>query len=106
MKYLIPLIFLTVFFIPPAYAQEEKNPSLHIETIEISAEEFNKISRDAVVVQLDKLHAVSWQATIDNNLLYANPDGNAALKIYDKEDLDRITRSGKENCKLCSCLCI
>ena len=83
-----------MFFIPPAYAQEEKNPSLHIETIEISAEEFNKISRDAVVVQLDKLHAVSWQATIDNNLLYANPDGNAALKIYDKEDPERFIEVG------------
>ena len=78
----------------PAFAQEQKNPSLIIETIEIPAEEFNKISRDATIFQLEKLHAVSWQATIDNNLLYANPDGNAVLKLYDKEDPNQIIEVG------------
>jgi hypothetical protein len=47
-----------------------------------------------MVVQMDKIHEVSWQATIDNNLLYANPDGNAVLKLYDKKDSDRFIEIG------------
>ena len=94
MKYLVTLILFFGFFISPAFAQELKNPSLIIETIEIPSEEFNKISRDIVVVQMDKIHEVSWQATIDNNLLYANPDGNAVLKIYDNKDSDRFIEIG------------
>lgn len=94
MKYLITLIILSSFFVYPAIAQEQKNPSLIIETIEVPAEEFNKISRDAMVVQLEKIHTISWQATIDNNLLYANPDGNAVLRIYDREDPDKIIEVG------------
>ncbi|MDH3191096.1 MAG: hypothetical protein OEM18_00200 [Nitrosopumilus sp.] len=94
MKYLVTLILFLGFFISPAFAQELKNPSLIIETIEIPSEEFNKISRDIVVVQMDKIHEVSWQATIDNNLLYANPDGNAVLKIYDNKDSDRFIEIG------------
>ena len=43
---------------------------------------------------MDKLHEISWQATIDNNLLYANPSGNAVLKIYDVEDPDRFVEIG------------
>jgi len=85
-KHLVVLFFITGFFISPAFAQELKNPSLLIDTIEIPAEEFNKISRDAVIVKMDKAHEISWQATIDNNLLYANPSGNAVLKIYNMED--------------------
>ncbi|MCA9811747.1 MAG: hypothetical protein KC483_02670 [Nitrosarchaeum sp.] len=87
MKYLVLLVFLSGLFAVPAFAQV--NPSLIIDTIDIPAEEFNKISRDAIVVQRDELHAISWQITIDNNLLYANPLGNAVLKIYDKDDPER-----------------
>jgi len=93
-KYLVVLFLIAGFFISPAFAQELKNPSLVIDTIEIPAEEFNKISRDAVIIKTDKLHEISWQATIDNNLLYANPSGNAVLKIYDVEDPDRFVEIG------------
>ena len=94
MKYLIALIIFSGFLVSPAFAQEIKNPSLTLETIEITAKEFNKISRDAVVTQLDNIHAVSWQMTIDNNLVYANPNGNAVLKIYEKDDPDRFIEVG------------
>ena len=93
MKYLV-LFLILGFFISPAFAQEIKNPSLVIETIEIPADEFNTISRDADVVKMDKMHDISWQITIDNNLLYANPDGNAVLKIYDMENSDRFIEVG------------
>ncbi len=93
MKYLV-LFLISGFFISPAFAQEVKNPSLVIETIEIQADEFNTISRDAAVVKMDKMHDISWQITIDNNLLYANPNGNAVLKIYDMENSDRFIEVG------------
>ena len=68
----------------PAFAQEVKNPSVIIETIEIPFQDFNKVSRDATIVELENDHAISWQLTVDNNLVYANPNGNAVLKFYDK----------------------
>lgn len=84
MKYLIALIIFSGFF-TSAFAQEDvKNPSILINTLEIPFEDFNTISRDATVIELEESHAISWNITIDNNLLYTNPDGNAVLKLYDK----------------------
>ncbi len=68
----------------PAFAQEIKNPSVVIEIIEIPFQDFNKVSRDATIVDLENVHAISWQLTVDNNLVYAHPNGNAVLKFYDK----------------------
>ena len=84
MRYLIAIIFLTGFLITPAFAQETKNPSIIIDIIEIPFNEFNKISRDAIIVDLENDHAISWQLTIDNNLVYENPNGNGVFKFYDK----------------------
>ena len=94
MKYLFVLILLAVFAVTPAFAQDVKNPSLIIETIEIPANEFNKVLRDAQIMKLDNAHIVSWQATIDNNLLYANPNGNAVLRLYDQETHDEFIEIG------------
>ena len=93
MKYIFLILFLG-FFISPVFAQELTNPSLLLDTIEIPADEFNRILRDAPVVMLDDVHAVSWQVTIDNNLLYANPNGNAVLRIYDNETHDEFIEVG------------
>ncbi len=68
----------------PAFAQELKNPSVVIEIIEIPFYDFNKVSRDATIVDLENDHAISWQMTVDNNLVYANANGNGVIKIYDK----------------------
>ena len=84
MKYLIAIIFLSSFFILPVFAQDVKNPSIIIDTIEIPFYNFNTISRDAIIVDLENSHAISWQITIDNNLVYNNSDGNAVIKFYDK----------------------
>ena len=93
MKYIF-LILSLGFFFTPAFAQELTNPSLIINTIEIPADDFNTILRDAPVIMLDDTHAVSWQVTIDNNLLYANPNGNAVLRLYDKETPDEFIEVG------------
>ncbi len=84
MRFLIVLIVLLGFFIMPAFAQEVKNPSVIIEKIEIPFQDFNKVSRDAIIVDLENDHSISWQLTVDNNLVYAHPNGNAVLKFYDK----------------------
>lgn len=84
MKQLLAIIFLFGFLISPAFAQGTINPSLIIENIEIPFQDFNRVSRDAVVFDLENSHAISWNITVDNNLGYANPNGNAVLKVYDK----------------------
>ena len=94
MKYLFVIVLLVGSFISPAFAQDVKIPSLLIETIEIPAEEFNRVLRDAPIVKLDYVHAISWQITIDNNLLYSNPNGNAVIRIYDQETPDEFIEVG------------
>jgi len=84
-KYLFAIILFAGFFITPAFAQDMNNPSVIIATIEIPAEEFNRVLRDAPIIPLDEIHGISWQVTIDNNLLYANPNGDAVLRIYNQD---------------------
>ncbi len=93
MIYVILLVVLT-FWAVPAFAQEYTNPSLIIDTITVPYNDFNTVQRDAPMILLDRIHAVSWQVTIDNNLLYANPDGSAVLRLYDNEDTKRIIEVG------------
>lgn len=71
-----------------------KNPSLVIETITIQASDFNRILRDSPPVHLDEPHIISWQATIDNNLIYSHPDGDAIIRFYDQESLDEFVEVG------------
>ena len=79
MRSLITLILLSGFLITPAFAQDVKNPSVIIDTLEIPFNDFNKISRDAIIINLENDHAISWQLTIDNNLVYENPNGNGVF---------------------------
>jgi len=84
-KYLFAIVLLAGFFITPAFAQDIKNTSVIIDLIEIPAEEFNRVLRDAPIIPLDDVHGISWQVTIDNNLLYAHPNGDAVLRIYNQD---------------------
>ena len=94
MKYLFPLILFFGFVVSPVFAEEVKNPSLIIDTIEIPSNEFNKILRDTNIVELQRIQAIDWQVTIDNNLVYANPNGNAVLRIYDKDNPEKLVEIG------------
>jgi len=83
MKYIIFLIvFVTILFYPD-YAPTEKNLSIITQTVEIPYNDFNTMARDTIVTSLEEPHAISWQVSIENNLLYANPDGNAVVRFYD-----------------------
>lgn len=92
MKFFL-IFFISLLFLP-VYAQDVKNPSLVIETIEIPSHEFNQIGRDAQRFELDQTHAVSWQITIDNNLLYGNPNGNAVIRLYDENNDEKFIEVG------------
>ena len=94
MKYLLALVLLSGFVISPVFAEESKNPTLIIDTIEIPSYEFNKILRDVIIIPMQRIHGISWQVTIDNNLVYANPDGNAVLRIYDKDNPEKLVEIG------------
>lgn len=94
MKSLVILILFLAITIPLVSAQETKNPSLRINTVEIPFFEFNKISRDATITELEDIHAISWQVTIDNNLVYANPNGNAVLRVYDNAEPEKFIEVG------------
>ena len=88
------MVSLVLISSAPAFAQDIKNPSLKIEEVEIPWYEFNLVGRDASTVGLDQSHAVSWQVTITNDLLYANPLGNGVIRIHDSFDTDRFVEVG------------
>tara|TARA_Y100001949_G_scaffold166896_1_gene164007 strand:+ start:110 stop:796 length:687 start_codon:yes stop_codon:yes gene_type:complete len=100
MKYIL-LIFLTLT-VAPAFAQDPKigdyldssNPSLIIQETEIPYHEFNKITRNLVIIEFGITHEGSWQAELRNDLLYGNPNGNAVIRIYDAETTDKFFEVG------------
>lgn len=77
----------------PAFAQSQ-NPSLVLQSIDIPAHDFNTVSRDSIIVDLEKPHVVSWQVTIRNDLLYANPNGNAVVRFYDENTPEKFFEIG------------
>jgi hypothetical protein len=100
MKYIL-LILLTIT-VPPAFAQDPKigdyldstNPSLLILETEIPYHDFNKVSRDLIIVDFGSMHEGSWQAELQNDLLYGNPNGNAVIRIYDAETTNKFFEIG------------
>jgi hypothetical protein len=78
----------------PVYAQSQQNPSLILQTIEVPPSDFNTISRDSMIVELEKPHSISWQITIRNDLIYANPNGNAVIRFYDLEIPEKFIEIG------------
>jgi len=100
MKYIL-LAFL-VLTIPPVFAQEPiigdylepSNPSLLIHETEISYSDFNKVLRDIVIVDFENTQGGSWQAELQNDLLYGNPDGNAVIRVYSAESAEKFFEIG------------
>ncbi|HXG74535.1 MAG TPA: hypothetical protein VNK44_06940 [Candidatus Nitrosotenuis sp.] len=90
------LLFLLVLVVTstPAFAQEFTNPSLVLQHVDIAPADFNKVESEIVIVPFEKPHPGSWQITIQNNLLYANPKGNAVLRLYDANISDKFLEIG------------
>jgi len=85
---------ISSILILPVYAQSQQNPSLILQTIEVPPSDFNTISRDSMIVELEKSHSISWQVTIRNDLIYANPHGNAVIRYYDLETPEKFIEIG------------
>ena len=94
MKRVIIFIILLTITILPGYAQTQSNPSISLETIEIPFDKFNVVSSDANILTLEHEHAINWQITIENNLVYANPLGNAVIRFYDNLNKEKFIEIG------------
>ena len=91
------LKLVVIFFslgIIPVFAQEPSNPSLSLDAIQVPFDDFNTVARDAKIIPLNDIHSVSWQVTIHNELLYANPNGNAVVRFYDDNIDDKFLEIG------------
>jgi len=82
MKYILAIIPLVIILFNPAFAQSN-NPSLVVYNEEVPYYDFNRVARDTVIMEFSDVHEISWQITLENDLMYANPDGNAVLRFYD-----------------------
>ena len=89
-------IFVLLLTIPlfPAYAQSTMNKSEHLDTVEVPFSAFNVISHNATVFYLEHEHATNWQVEIQNKLLYANPNGDAVVRLYDNLDTEKYVDIG------------
>ncbi len=85
----IPIILIIILSTTPAFAQEIKNPSLSIHKNEIEWYQFNTVARESPRIALEKVHEISWQVTIDNDLMYNKENSNAILRFYDHNDLEK-----------------
>lgn len=99
MKYKIHILTLSIFVMVflPAHAQDFTNPSLILQTVDVSPDELNKVSRDATITKLDDAHSGSWQITLENKLLYANPTGSAVVRFYDADTPDKFIEVGMDS---------
>ena len=94
MKFSFITILVFSIIISPAFAQSERNPSLFFEIIEVHYDDFNKISRDVNVIPFEKPHIISWEIKIINELVYANPDGNAVIRFYELNNAEKFLEVG------------
>lgn len=84
MRSLIFVILLLVTPLLPVYAQESTmNKSVRYDTVEIPSDAFNVIRDNATIFKLPHEHVTNWQLTMENKLTYANPNGNAIIRLYE-----------------------
>ncbi len=95
MNYKIPIIFFASLLFFPAFGQETSlNESLSMAKFDINWNDFNVPSRDATIIPFDEIHDVSWQVNLVNELLYGNPDGNAVIRVYSAESVEKFFEIG------------
>jgi len=89
-------IFVLLLTIPlfPAFAQSPMNKSEHLDSVEVPSDAFNVINHNATVFYLEHEHATNWQVEIQNKLQYANPNGNAVVRLYDNLNTEKYVDIG------------
>jgi hypothetical protein len=86
--------FLLLISNIPAFGQIPSNPSVLMESINIPYEKFNVVSRNSHSGLFENTHQTNWQLNIKNQLVYANPQGNAVIQLYDAEDRTKFVEIG------------
>jgi hypothetical protein len=88
--HLIPIfvLLLTISFYP-VFAQSPMNKSEHLDSVEVPYNAFNVVSHNATVFYLEHEHATNWQIEVQNKLRYANPNGNAIIRLYDNLNTEK-----------------
>jgi len=88
--------FVLLLTIPlfPAFAQSPMNKSENLDAIEVPFSAFNVVSHNATIFNLEHEHATNWQIEIQNKLLYANPNGNAVVRLYDISSAEKFVEIG------------
>ncbi len=81
-------LLLTIPFYS-AFAQSPMNKSEHLDSVEVPYDAFNVVSHNATVFYLEHEHATNWQIEIQNKLRYANPNGNAVIRLYDNLNTEK-----------------
>ena len=94
MNYKIPLILLISVMIYPASALEQSNSTLSMVNFDIDYSNFNKPSRDQIIIPFQDIHDVSWQVDLVNELMYGNPNGNGVIRFYDATIEDKFIEIG------------
>ncbi len=94
MNYKIPLILLISVMIYPASALEQSNSTLSMVNFDIDYNNFNKPSRDQIIIPFQDIHDVSWQVDLVNELMYGNPNGNGVIRFYDATIEDKFIEIG------------
>lgn len=92
-----PTLFFAIFLvitIVPAFGQDQANPTLSMVNFNIDFDEFNKPSRDLIIIPFEEIHDVSWQVNLENKLLYGNPNGNGVIRFYDATIEDKFIEIG------------
>jgi len=90
----IVLSFILLIQILPAFAQVSSNPSVRMESVDIPYEQFNVVSSNANSGSFENVHAKNWQLNIENQITYANPQGDAVIRLYDGEDRTKFIEIG------------
>jgi hypothetical protein len=65
-----------------------------MESINISYEKFNVVSSNANDGSFENMHTRNWQLNVKNQVTYANPQGNAVIRLYDGEDKTKFIEIG------------
>ena len=93
-SFVLVVLLLGITFLP-AYAQQSTmNKSERYDVVDVPFSAFNVVKNNATIFKLPHEHVTNWQITIENKLMYANPDGNAIIRLYEDPDKQKFIEIG------------
>jgi len=93
-SFVLVVLLLGIAFLP-AYAQQSTmNKSERYDVVDVTFSAFNVVKNNATIFKLPHEHITNWQIAIENKLTYANPDGNAVIRLYEDPDKQKFIEIG------------